>query len=404
LKRLIIYCPGYDLRPPRQTVQLVFSEFEKFLKIRKLNGQLSDLREGVGPDGSGASWSGHVDWPEGRVDARFVQLGWRDVMKPDFARSWLRTLKDAVRSTQLYARAGGYAATLKSNWGHGLFCLYPVVGLAVYLLAAVLPPVFLAPAILDMASAAVPGRFSQIVSWGVLLCAAALWLAAVRAFVRWLEPRSHILYLVNSWHFMARLAMSDHAEMRARIEAFADHIVTLEAQVDIDEDVVFISHSCGTFVAVLVLAAVLRRNPDIVRRSGGFAFVTLGPAFDCLGGFGKKSGFGRAVGDVARSGVDWTDLYAPQDFLCGGRTTPVTRYAWPVLAGESLPEPRRFSVRVPDRLSPAAYRHLRFRYFKLHFCYFLTTERPGLFDVYRLALGPKRASDQLEAWKARAED
>ena len=67
-------------------------------------------------------------------------------------------------------------------------------------------------------------------------------------------------------------------------------------------------------------------------------------------------------------------------------------------------EPRRFSVRVPDRLSPAAYRHLRFRYFKLHFCYFLTTERPGLFDFYRLTLGPKRATEQLEAWRERAED
>lgn len=404
MKRLVVYCPGYDLRPPSQTVQLIFSEFGKFLKIRNLDGQLSGMREGLEPGGTGASWSGHVDWPEGRVDTRFVQLGWRDVIKPDFARSWLRTLKDAVSSTYLYARAGGYTATLKSNWGHGLFCLYPVVGLALYLLAAVLPPILLAPAILDLASAAVPERFSGIVSWGMLLCATALWLAAVRAFMRWLEPRSHILYLVNSWHFMARLAMSDHAEMLARIEAFADHIVNLEARADIDEDVVFVSHSCGTFVAVLVLAAVLRRNPDIVRRPGGFAFVTLGPAFDCLGGFGRKHVFGRAVRETARSGVDWTDLYAPHDVLCGGRTAPVARYAWPVSASESLPEPRRFSVRVPDRLSPAAYRHLRFRYFKLHFCYFLTTERLGLFDFYRLTLGPKRAYEQLEAWKERPED
>lgn len=404
MKRLIIYCPGYDLRPVNQSVQLVFSEFGKFLRLRKLDGQLSDFREGLDPGKSTATWSGHVEWPEGRVNARFVQLSWRDVMKPDFARSWLRTLRDAVRSSYLYARAGGYAATLKSNWGHGLFCLYPVVGLALHALASVLPPILLAPALLDLAGAAVPARFSDAFSWAVVLCATALWLAVVQALMRWLEPRSYFRYLVNSWHFMARLAMHEHPAMQARIEEFADLIVDLNARADEDEDLLFVSHSCGTFVAIYVLAAVLRRNPEIVRRPGGLAFVTLGPAFDCLGGFGSRNGFGRAVKAVAQSGADWTDIYAPHDFLCGGRTAPVARYAWPVDTGESLPEPRRFSVRVPDRMSPQAYRHLRFRFFKLHFCYFLTTERPGLFDLYRLALGPRRASEQLDAWKERGED
>ncbi len=405
MKRLVIYCPGYDLRPTSQSVRLVFSEFETFLKIRKLDGQLSDFHDDLAPGKSAATWAGHVDWPEGPVDTRFVQLGWRDVMKPDFARPWLRTLKDALRSSLLYARAGGYTATLKSNWGHGLFCLYPVIGIVLYLLASVLPPILLAPVILTHAGAAVSGDLlSSAFAWGVFLCAGSLWLAAVYAFVRWLEPKSYFRYLVNSWHFMARLAKGEHAEMQARIEEFADCIVDLEAGAEDGEELVFVSHSCGTFIAIYVLAAVLRRNPDIVRRPGGFAFVTLGPAFDCLGGFGADGGFGRAMKTVARSGVDWTDLYAPHDFLCGGRTSPVERYAWPACAGESLPEPRRFSVRVPDRLSPKDFRYLRFRYFQLHFCYFLTTVRPGLFDLYRLALGPRPAHLQLESWQRRAED
>lgn len=101
---------------------------------------------------------------------------------------------------------------------------------------------------------------------------------------------------------------------------------------------------------------------------------------------------------VARSGVDWTDLYGPHDPLCGGRTTPVARYAQPNKSGETLPEPRRYSVCIPDRMTAKRFRYLRFRFFALHFNYFFASVRPGLFDFYRLTLGPKRAVDQLKAW------
>ncbi|WP_425089661.1 hypothetical protein [Stappia sp.] len=398
MKRLVVYCPGYDLRPEHQSFQLIFREFREFTHSRLVEGTLSGLHQGLEPGGCTAIWNGHVEWPEGTVDTRFVQLGWRDIIRPDFTRSWWRTIPDAIRSFFLYATAGGYRAVFKSNLGHGLFCIYPYVGLTLYLLASVLPPLLLAPAILDRLGTALPPGYATPLSWVVLLAGSGLWMGIVHALMLRLERLSYIRYLLNSWHFMARLASNDHAPMLARIEELADLILALNVEADEDEELVFLSHSCGTFVAIYVLAAILRRQPDIVRRPGGFAFVTIGPAFDCLGGFGARHGFGAAMETVARSGVDWTDVYAPHDLLCGGRTDPVARYAASAQVGAKLPEPRRFSARAPDRLSPKAFRYLRFRYFQLHFCYFLASVRPGLFDVYRLTLGPKPAHRQFEAW------
>lgn len=398
VNRLVIYFPGYDLRPARHCFPLIHKEFETFLKIRGVDGAFSELNEGLDPGGTTASWSGRVDWPEGRVDTRFVHVGWRDVIKPDFQRSWPRTIADAIRSFLTFAKAGGYRAALRSNWAHGVFCLYPAVGLVLYFLASLLPPILLAPVILRNVDAAVRQNHAEEIAWAAFLGSSAAWIIVVYLLMSRLEPKSYFRYLVNSWHFMARLARNDHPEMLARIEESADLIVAAAAEADDDTDLVFVSHSCGTFVAVYILAAVLRRQPDIVRRPGGFAFVTLGPAFDCLGGFGADGGFGDAMTAVARSGVDWTDLYGPHDPLCGGRTTPVARYARPAGTGERLPEPRRFSVCIPDRMTADRFRHLRYRFFPLHFNYFFASVRPGLFDFYRLTLGPRRAVDQLSAW------
>ncbi|GGB36150.1 hypothetical protein GCM10011316_05380 [Roseibium aquae] len=403
MKRLVFYCPGYDLRPLRSSLPLIEREFEAFLEIRKLAGRLEAPVDGLDPGRSTATWEGRVSWPGAKVHTRFVQLGWRDVIKPDFERSWPRMAADAISSFWHYAKAGGYRAAVKSNWAHGLFCLYPEIGFALCLALGIVPPLLLAAFLFDLDGDAGPQVSSQLLALAVIIGVSTLWIAGLHRFFSWLEPRIYLRYLINSWHFMARLARNEHAQMLDRIEEFAELIVAMEEEAGQDEELVFVSHSCGTFVAIYVLAGVLRRRPEIGQRPGGFAFVTLGPAFECLGGFGSKGSFSEAMSKVALSDVDWTDVYAPHDLVCGGRTAPVARYATAITEADMRREPRRFSVRVPDRMTKELFRHLRYRFFELHFCYFLSSIRPGLFDFYRLTLGPKRASAQLEAW-SRGED
>jgi len=403
LKRLVVYCPGYDLRPVSQSFALIRSEFQNFLKLRQVGGSLSPLDDGSETGSGAATWSGRVDWPEGTVETRFVQLGWRDVIRPDFERAWFRIMTDALWSFYHYARAGGYGAVLKSNWAHSIFCLYPAVGLALYFAVSLVPPVLAAPAILEGAGAVLPSQTPHAVSWLFLLAGSGAWMAGVYGITRLVEPWTYFWYLVNSWYFMARLARNIHPDILARIEEFADAIVGLSQQADDEEELVLVSHSCGTFVAIYILAAVLRRDPDFGKRAGGFAFVTLGPAFECLGGFGAGQGFGKAMATVARAEVDWTDIYGPQDIVCGGRTPPVARYASETDRPPVSREPRRFSVCIPDRMPADKLRYLRFRFFRLHFCYFLASLRPELFDFYRLMLGPEPAARQLQAWAGHKE-
>lgn len=375
------------------TFPLIGNEFEKFLEINKIDGSVSAVRDGLDPGGCTGEWQARVDWPDGPVRTRYIQLGWRDIIRSDFERPLPVQLIDAVRSFWKYTVSGGYGAVIRSNLRHAIFCLYPPVGLLLLCFLCVLPPLLIGPWMHSHFATA-----GGLLAWSIVLSVSALWIAGVYWVTRLLEPRSYFWYLVNSWHFMANLAENKHPAILKRVEEFADLIVGQEARADADEELVFVAHSCGTFLAIYVLAAVLKRHPDIGKRPGGFAFVTLGPAFDCLGGFGAGRGYGQAMATVAQSCVDWTDLYGPHDFVCGGRTDPVKRYALKSPEGSAMPEPRRFSVCIPDRMPEAQYRYLRWRFFKLHFVYFLASHRPGLFDFHRLLNGPKPAREQLIAW------
>ncbi|GAA0775465.1 ABC transporter ATP-binding protein [Roseibium denhamense] len=397
MKRLVFYFPGYDKRPIRHTFPLFRTECQRFFKIRGVAGALGDPHDSQIPFDGTTAWEGHADWPEGHVETQFVQLNWQDLIQPDFERSWPRTVRDGIRSFALYARAGGYSAAWKSNWAHAVFCLYPAIGLLLYLIISFLPPLLLAFTLPSAIAGIHSISHAGLIFWGVFLGASLVWMISTYAFMQWLETNSYFRYLVNSWYFIERLARNEHHPMSERIEHYADLIVARSENAT-EEEVVLVSHSCGTFVAVYILAAVLRRKPDFASRKGGFAFVTLGPAFECIGGYGAQHGFGDAMATVARSGADWTDLYSPHDPICGGRTPPVARYAALTKADGKKPEPRRFSICIPDRMEPATFRHLRYRFFKLHFCYFFASVKPGLFDFYRLTLGPKPAVDQLKAW------
>lgn len=169
------------------SVALIKSEFKAFLNLRKVCGPCSAVRDEAGHGGAAASWMAHVDWPEGTVETRFMPLDWRDVIKADFERSWIRTVTDTLKSVYFYARASGYGAVFKSNKAHGLFCIYPVLGLALYFAISLLPPVLMAPAVPGWVRSILPADAPGTISWALLLIGSSLWGAADYVLTRRLE-------------------------------------------------------------------------------------------------------------------------------------------------------------------------------------------------------------------------
>jgi hypothetical protein len=385
-KRKVVYIPGYDLRRPETVLGQLREELARFRALRSVEGGFSDARPG--PGASSLDWTGKVAWPEGTVTTDFSLLGWRDLGKRDFQRPVWAVIAGALRTFMLFARAGGYSERLRANWMNGLFFLYPMVAILVFLILSV-GPALLLPFILPGT-----GPLHAVLS----IASGLAWLISLYWTTRFVERWTYVWYLIHDWYSIGRLARNEDPQMTARIIEFADRIIEIARRCAPDEELVLVAHSSGTFVLLYTLEEVLKRRPDFGSTQGKVTVLTMGSAFAYVGGFGAHRGFGATVASLAQAEhLDWTDVYAPHDVLCCGRTTPVATYA-PHLASR-VREPRRFSARVPDRMTKERYRHLRFRFFKLHFCYFLASERADLFDFYQLTLGPLPAARQLGRWE-----
>lgn len=399
LKRTVVYIPGYDLRRAETSFQLLKTELGRFLKRQGVAGAFGDFREGADPGGCSASWTGRIDWPEGRVETRYFQLGWRDLAKRDFRRSWLATVAGAAATFYCYARSGGYWAALRTHWPHALYCLYPPVTFLLYWFLGLGLPAIWAPEILTGLRAALPSSSPAVLAWVGLPAVAVTWMFGIHLLTRLIEPLSYFWYIVHSWYAVIRMARNDDPEVSARIEEFADRILEIAETCGEEEELLLVAHSAGTFIAIYVLAAILRKKPDFCQSQAGVVFLTLSSAFSYVGGFGAEHGFGKAMATVAGAkGLDWTDIYSPHDILCIGRTDPVAQYAGSAGDGARLKEPRRYSARIPDRMERARHRYLQFRFFQMHFSYFLASIRPDIFDFYQLTLGRLPAKKQLQDW------
>ncbi|WP_306028728.1 hypothetical protein [Stappia sp. MMSF_3263] len=386
-KRRVVYVPGYDLRRPEASHALLTNELSRFRELRSVPGAFSGLMPAAGSGEASVDWTGEIDWPEGRVTTHFSLLGWRDLGRRDFKRPLPVVIAEAVRTFILFAAAGGYAERMRHNWANGLFFLYPVLALFVFLIASIVPPLFF-PLLLPGTG---PAHALASIAAGLI------WMVLLYRLTIHVERWTYVWYLIHDWYSIRRLARNEDPQMTARIAEFAERIIGIAARCEPDEELVLVAHSSGTFVMLYTLQEVLRRVPDFGATQDRLTVLTMGSAFAYVGGFGAHRGFGAAVASVAEAKhLDWTDVYAPHDLLCCGRTTPVATYT-PHLAPR-VREPRRFSARVPDRMTAERYRHLRYRFFKLHFCYFLASERPDLFDFYRLTLGPLPAGRQLRRW------
>lgn len=394
LQRHVIHIPGYDLRRPSFLHATLAEEAEAMGRIRGSTAELGEFDAGLGPGGASATWSGRAIWPDGETRTVFHLLGWRDLAKRDFQRSWLDRMLGAFASFAGFAHSGGYIDSFRRHWPNGIFHVYPVILMLIYLVLLLAPGLMLGTVRAVTSAAGWP----DFVAWPVWLVSWGLWATGIHRMSRFIEPSTYFWYLVNDWHAIRQLAFERDAEMSRRIDHFADEILRLEAAAEAGDDLLLSAHSSGAFVLVMALAKALERNPEFGTDRGGIALATVGSAFGYIGGYHAGGAFERAVARVAAApGIDWSDIYVPQDPLCCGRANPVADYGrrWsrdPMLA------PRSYSGRAPDALGKERFNSLRWRFFALHFCYFFASKREDTFDFQMLTLGPRPARDMLLEW------
>lgn len=378
MRRRVFYIPGYDPFHPRRYRELYRTEA---LAQAAISGYAITVSARNGGDAFG--WCAATEMDGLRSEAEIEVLLWSDIVRASMRQGIFDTYRQLWRTVRTYVGSGAIFRLAGLRKGPTIAALYPIVVLVLQLLVALGAGAVAGP-LLGMV---LPGGAATV----PLMLAAGL---AATAFVLWqfrrIDGRLYAYYLMHDYAFTAVGDGAYPELLNDRLGQFTDRVAeALRGECD---EVIVVGHSSGAHLAVSLLSGLLRagRGP----REGGpvLALLTLGHVIPMVSFLPRAQ---RLRGDLAylsASGdLTWVDLTAPGDGCTYALCDPVK------VTGVAPPDqrwPLILSAAFTQTLSPARWRSLRWRFFRLHFQYLCAFDRPGDYDYFRITAGPLTLADR----------
>ncbi|ETD01398.1 hypothetical protein [Rhodobacter capsulatus] len=377
-KRRVFYIPGYDPIHPRRYRELYRSE-------GTAQAALSGYALALAPKRAGGPYGWHVSaTQDGQpVETDVEVLIWAEIVRDSMAASIPATYLQLLRTAWAYIGSGALFRLMRLRKGPVIAALYPIVALILQALAGLGAGAALAGLILwplpDF-------RFDW--GLGLALCAGVTW--AVLRWFRKHDGRFYAYYLMHDYAFTARWGGANPAALETRMAAFGDTIA--QALTEDWDEVLVVGHSSGAHLAISVLADLIRagRVPATGPRLG---FLSLGHVVPMVSFLPKAK---RLRGDLAylcaRTELTWVDVTAPGDGCAFALCDPVKVSG---VGPADQHQPLILSAAFTQTLSPARWKQLRWRFFRLHFQYLCAFDRPGAYDYFRITAGPLTLAERF---------
>ncbi len=379
-RRRVFYFPGYDPIHSRRYRELYRTESVAQARISGYDIGLQPRRS-EGRFG----WRVEAEIDGQQVVSDFEVLAWSDIVRASMSDSIPATYGQLVHVCWTYISSGALRRLMRLRKGPVIAALYPVAMLLGQLLAAALIAWGLSAALVALFSPLLGGAVPAI---AVRLLGGALGLAAGAALVIWFhthDNRFFVYYLLHDYAHAARHAGATPPELAARLDEFSATIAEALNEAGVDE-VLVVGHSSGAHLAVSVLADLIRsgRAPG---NGPALGLLTLGQVVPMVSFLPRAHGL---RGDLrylsTRDELAWIDVTAPGDGCTFALCDPVavsgvapTGQKWPLVV----------SAAFSQTLSPARWKALRWRFFRLHFQYLCAFDNPGDYDYFQITAGPR---------------
>jgi hypothetical protein len=336
-------------------------------------------------------------------------LVWSDIVRASMRQGVVATYLQLWQTARVYIGSGTLWRLMRLRKGPTIAAVYPVAVLLGELALALLCGA--AAAVLMHAAAALAGAGPAAAALAGVAAGLAAAAALLRGFRR-LDGRLFAHYLMHDYAFSAQGGGRYPAALSDRLDAFRARIAAALAE-DWDE-VLVVGHSSGVHLAVTVLADLIGAGAGRPGASGQgpagqgagrpapvLSFLSLGQAVPMVSFLPQAQ---RLRGDLARLSASdalvWIDVSAPGDGCCFALCDPVA------VSGVAPAAPRWplvLSAAFTRSLSPARWRALRWRFFRLHFQYLCAfdalTGAPGEYDYFAVTAGPMSLADRF-GWRA----
>ena len=364
LRRRVFYIPGFDPAPPRRYREL-------FRKQSQMQAATSGYAIEMGARrAEGAfGWTVTAIMDGHEVRSEFEVLAWSDIVRSSMNRGVLRNYWQLLQTAWVYISTGALFRLARLRKGPVIAALYPIVVLLVQLLVAIVVGFGLG----WLVNQVLPAMFGM----GLVAIAMAFVLQAFRK----VDGRIFAYYLMQDYAFTAQLRGAYPRVLETRLAEF--RVAIAQALHSDCDEVLVVGHSSGAHLAVSVLADILRQSRPAVP----LGFLSLGQVVPMVSFLPKAQ---RLRNDLyflsANDGLTWVDVTAPGDGCAFALCDPV---AVTGVSASGKRWPLVISAAFTQTLSPARWKELRWRFFRLHFQYLCAFDRPGHYDYFRITAGPQ---------------
>lgn len=360
-RRHVFYLSGFDPRGARHYHQLYKTESALQQHVNGLDFNVSSRRK---IDEFAHGWQVKADGVETQVEF----LSWDDIIRRAWRPGMTGVLRDLGYFIRHYIATGLIWKFGRTSWHRLVAGFYPVVW------------VFLSFALAVALLARAEGFRSLI------LATALSFLLLKGAFM--LGEKLAAFWLLRIYVFSTKWADGQIGGIDARLEAFSRRVLSALREGKPDE-VMIVSHSVGTMLAVSVAAKVLRG----MGQGQKLSFVTLGECIPLMSFQKNAAAYRGDLQEIARDKrLLWADYTAPADGACFPLLDPVAASGLEASQGAG---PRLLSPRFFKLYSKRNYRRLRFNWYKMHFLYLMSTDHAGDYDYFAMTAGPQSLAARL---------
>ena len=392
-RRRVFHIPGYDPIHPRRYRELYRTESAAQAQVSGY-----DIAISARGDAETFNWGVTARIDDVDVAARVDVLVWSDIVRDSMAQSIPATYLQLLRTAWLYLSTGTLRRLMWMRKGPVIAALYPVGMLLLQLLVALVLGWGVGNAVASalhglLALIGLTGGIVATVVGGLaLILKYALWGAVLVVVLRWFKSKDHKLfayYLMHDYAFSAGARGANPPALESRIKQFTDRIA--EAFTGSVDEVLVVGHSSGAHLAISVLADLIRQG-RVPADGPKLALLTLGHVVPMVSFLPRAQRLRSDLAFLAASdALTWVDVSAPGDGCCFALCDPVA------VTGVTPPGkhwPLIISAAFTQTLSPARWKALRWRFFRLHFQYLCAFDQPGDYDYFQITAGPLTLADR----------
>ena len=369
--RRVFYIPGYDPIHPRRYRELYRKEGAAQAAI---SGYEIALKPKAGKGNYGWRINAGIDGHQ--VTSQVEVLVWSDIVRESMSNSIPATYWQLLRTAWVYIGSGTLWRLMRLRKGPVIAALYPVGMLIVQALLAVG---------LGLLTYRALGMVTD--HWAARLAFAVVGIGLGIALLRWFKRKDgkfFAYYLMHDYAYSAATRGANPPELEARMAQFGNDIAAALTD-DVDE-VLVVGHSSGAHLGVSVLADLIRAG-RVPERGPALGFLSLGQVVPMVSFLPRAE---RLRGDLrylsTREELAWVDVTAPGDGCAFALCDPVSVSG---VAPGGKRWPLVFSAAFTQTLSPARWKALRWRFFRLHFQYLCAFDLPRDYDYFQITAGPQ---------------